>query len=707
MQAGDLVLGAAGLADPGDGLLRVVRAAVALLAGTTTATATAGAVALALVSSSLARRRRRGSGPARRRCAGPGCRDRGRSRPGCRPGVVARRRRRESSSESSESSESSSSSSGPLPAAAAAAATTTAAATAAAAVAALLVVGVVGVGVGVVRSSSSSAGRCRGRRCLVGPGLRTGAGVLDGCSVGASSVPAGGSRGSGSGTGWAVFATGACSSPCRRRSAVPVSSVVSGASVVGGVAGVVGRRRPTWRGAARRGRGDRVGRLEQRRGGGGGGGRVVGPGVGASSSGGRRVARALGPRQLVGRLLDRLDGRGGRVRDGGLLARGPLGRGPLRGGLLGRGALGGGLLGGLLGRCAVLLGGLTGADRLGGSHLGGGRRSDGWASGWASGSASCASAGASAACGRRHGLLDRTLAGDLLGDRLGRLPRRRPAGPVPRWPGWCCRCRRACALLGARDADESASARELCQSPGRTSRPGVKPADGARHGAGAPCRATATSSGSFVERAAHRHCPRSPTSYEELLSPTPHAVSRLSANGSPTVPSCVSRGPWASRSCNGADIGLEPHQGAESGEDVVGSHGRGSVSQNHLEYRTLALGSRSRRGVSDTTAARQSKVRSPFLVIRSTSTSSAARNAATPCAACSRGHGRDRRTPDAGLEQVREGPARGLHDLQDVEPGGQRLVERGEHLGGVGDLARRPISRYSASLAAPVGEAPA
>ena len=65
--------------------------------------------------------------------------------------------------------------------------------------------------------------------------------------------------------------------------------------------------------------------------------------------------------------------------------------------------------------------------------------------------------------------------------------------------------------------------------------------------------------------------------YEANLSPTPHAVSRLSANGSPTVP--VLRIQWALGEplVQRSGPGLEPHQRAESGEDVVGSHGRGSV----------------------------------------------------------------------------------------------------------------------------------
>ena len=106
-----------------------------------------------------------------------------------------------------------------------------------------------------------------------------------------------------------------------------------------------------------------------------------------------------------------------------------------------------------------------------------------------------------------------------------------------------------------------------------------------------------------------------------------------------------------------------------------------------------------------TTAARQSKVRSPFFIIRSTSTSSAARNVRT-APRPPRAPSRDPGAPDAGLEQVRERASGGHHDLEDVEPGGQRLVERGVHLRGVGLLAS-PISRYSASLAAPVGDAPA
>ncbi len=210
---------------------------------------------------------------------------------------------------------------------------------------------------------------------------------------------------------------------------------------------------------------------------------------------------------------------------------------------------------------------------------------------------------------------------------------------------------------------------------------------GPASGAGAPCRATATSSESFVERAAHRHCPRSPTSYEELLSPTPHAVSRWSANGSPTVPSCVSRGPWASRSCNGAESASSPtrvRSPARTSSGLTdGVPCRKTISS--IAHSPSIPGRAAELQRHDGRAAVESA--QPLLGHPLDEHLLGGEERGHALRPLLRGHRRDRRTPDAGLEQVREGPARGLHDLQDVEPGGQRLVEGGEHLGGVGDLA--------------------
>ena len=61
----------------------------------------------------------------------------------------------------------------------------------------------------------------------------------------------------------------------------------------------------------------------------------------------------------------------------------------------------------------------------------------------------------------------------------------------------------------------------------------------------------------------------------------------------------------------------------------------------------------------------------------------------------------------AGLEPVGDGAARGDHHLDDVEPGRQRGVELLVDLLRVDVSRASPISRYSASLADPVGAAPA
>ena len=85
------------------------------------------------------------------------------------------------------------------------------------------------------------------------------------------------------------------------------------------------------------------------------------------------------------------------------------------------------------------------------------------------------------------------------------------------------------------------------------------------------------------------------------------------------------RNPGLQRRHRGGEVG---HQ-KETGEDVVGSYGGRTVPDNQLKYRTLATGSSTPSTESDTTAGRQSNVRSPPFVIRVTSTASAARNRVT------------------------------------------------------------------------------
>ncbi len=91
---------------------------------------------------------------------------------------------------------------------------------------------------------------------------------------------------------------------------------------------------------------------------------------------------------------------------------------------------------------------------------------------------------------------------------------------------------------------------------------------------------------------------------------------------------------------------------------------------------------------SDSTAARLSKSRSPFLVIRWTSTSSAARNAAT--AAWARSTGTATVDPPAAGLQHSDSAAPGDSDhLDHVEAVRQRLVESGVDRGRVDHLGQR------------------
>ena len=84
-----------------------------------------------------------------------------------------------------------------------------------------------------------------------------------------------------------------------------------------------------------------------------------------------------------------------------------------------------------------------------------------------------------------------------------------------------------------------------------------------------------------------------------------------------------------------------------------------------------------------TTAARQSNVRMPFLVSRSTSTASRARKASTASDAAADRHPGQRDLPRPRLEPVGERAGGRDHRIDDVEPGRQCLVEGGPHLLGV------------------------
>ena len=94
--------------------------------------------------------------------------------------------------------------------------------------------------------------------------------------------------------------------------------------------------------------------------------------------------------------------------------------------------------------------------------------------------------------------------------------------------------------------------------------------------------------------------------------------------------------------------------------------------------------------VSATTGSRQSKLRRPFLVIRSTGTASSGEER--------RHRGRDvllgqrhDHAPSAGLEPVGQGARSGHDDLEHVEPVGQRVDQRAAYVVGVGGLGERDL----------------
>ncbi len=119
---------------------------------------------------------------------------------------------------------------------------------------------------------------------------------------------------------------------------------------------------------------------------------------------------------------------------------------------------------------------------------------------------------------------------------------------------------------------------------------------------------------------------------------------------------------------------------------------------------------------SRTTAARESNVRSPFLVIRSTRHLVGVQEPAYGVGGRGVRHAREAAPPDAALEQVGQRAALRDHDLEHVEPGRQRLVEGGEQRCGVADLgegdlevlrlARGPGGRRSGVRDAGVGMEP-
>ena len=129
------------------------------------------------------------------------------------------------------------------------------------------------------------------------------------------------------------------------------------------------------------------------------------------------------------------------------------------------------------------------------------------------------------------------------------------------------------------------------------------------------------------------------------------------------------------------------------------------VAQDHVES-GQPRSSRAR-SCSDTTAARRRRSRSPFLVIRSTSTSSAARNAATARGALLAASAGSVDAPPAGLQPVGERAAgRRPRPRARRGPSGSASSRCAWTAAG-STTSASAISRYSASLADPVGAAPA
>jgi hypothetical protein len=184
-------------------------------------------------------------------------------------------------------------------------------------------------------------------------------------------------------------------------------------------------------------------------------------------------------------------------------------------------------------------------------------------------------------------------------------------------------------------------------------------------------------------------------------------ASRSGPSGSPTVPCSRSSGPCANRVCNGATGGSRP---ATSRSPARTSSGR----TDGVPWRTTnsSIAHNWSPTCPDaaerlTTAVRQSKDRRPFLVIRSTWMESAARNdrTADPASAGSTPGSAIRHDP-ASSRSANACPGLAGTTSTTSSPSGSAASRRCLISAG-SQASRSPISRYSASLAAPVGEAPA
>ena len=285
-------------------------------------------------------------------------------------------------------------------------------------------------------------------------------------------------------------------------------------------------------------------------------------------------------------------------------------------------------------------------------------------------------------------------------------------------PGRDWRPRRNAGWAGraaARGTADSARPAKVCGRPPRDGCRGrgpvlVVPAAGgcwhaverwSRSSVGAGLRGRVTSGSRGARR---RGGPRGSTGQTGACSPWQRVrAARSGPSGSATVPVSSSR-PCASRTARGATAGAGRRRqpGRPTRRLVVqraSPAGRPRAVWHNLPSPPAdAL----------VTAARASTSRSPFLVRFATVTTSLARNFSTAGAA-PRG---SRRAAPPARPRCRSGrpasrsPPRPRRTSRTATSGGQRGVQRRPHGLGVAADRRAPISRYSASLAAPVGAAP-
>ena len=154
----------------------------------------------------------------------------------------------------------------------------------------------------------------------------------------------------------------------------------------------------------------------------------------------------------------------------------------------------------------------------------------------------------------------------------------------------------------------------------------------------------------------------------------------------------------------------------QAGEDVIRSYGRCDMAYDQVQYRTrrpIGRGHRARQiGVRPTpsrrsTAARASNVRSPDFVIRVTSTASAREKGTRPQPRRRTARRRAARSPSDWPRAGRRAPIPDASTTSSTSRPGGRLSSSAIRSRSGSHGSASPISKYSASLAAPVGAAPA